>query len=1039
MTKIDTTPRANLFPRTRLVRALALSGAGTFALIAAAPAAAECTVDGMGNGSATNPSPGSTITCGAPLATEGVGGGADDVTVDILDESSAGLSTTGESAITLGNGATVTVGAAGQVVTSGDNALGMDLGDGAMVTVDGTVSTSGENSDAIKAGDMATIDVSGTVRTGGGTSNAINVGMGSTVNILAGGDVRTGNSNSSAILLRGDDATVNVMADALVTTSSGMSNPILAEGNGATIMVAGEVRSSSGNSDAIAVTGDMADITVADGGFVTAQSSGSDAIGVTGTGATITVERGGEVRVSSGNSAAIRAGEMATVNIAGTVGISSSSSQGVILGDGSTLNVQELGLIETSSSESQAVLVSADAMTATINVARDGMIDAVGAQAIVDMGMTDTEVTIDGMVFGGSSDPVIAMGGGNDTLIVNGTVRGSSASPVIDMGAGDDTTTINSNMTVEGPGVLVAGGTGDDTLNLANGEMYTSDQFTGNETVNNSNGGTYTVNDDQSMQTVNSDGEGSQTNVDEGGSVMSANSSNGGTTNVNEGGRATNTDTGNGGTTNVNNGGQVDNSRTRMGGTTNVNEGGMARNVSSDMGGTTNVNSGGMASLADGPGGGGAVNFRSGSSVETNAQANGMASQRQERAGVTFENGVTATVANSPFFTAQAAGTGITLTRGPNAFAQFATGRNTASVAAALDTIGATGNNPIIGSLVLANPIDVPAIYNNLTGELYASSALGFANAARGYADILLRRTATQTTSVEAARRAGTSVDAGEATSGPRIWLGGFGRTEDVDVEAGGLGFNTDSFGAAVGAEFAVSQGIVGGISVGYSAGQTDIERLGDRAKTESYHAGAYVGTNIAGADVGLSFAYGNHDADTTRIVRDADETFRTRGRFDGETYAISADAGYDIAVGTAAILAPVVSFNAIRVEGDFSEVGAGFLNQTGTVGDWLIYGGAGVELGGSFAQPSGNIIRPSVRVMYERAFEENIVLANSFNAAAGVPFAITGFGGDKDRVRASAGLAIGIDGGSISFNAETTQGSGISSYGGGVRLSVGF
>lgn len=1018
-----------------ITRSIMLSSAAIMAVAIASPAMAECSVTtGAGTGDA--PETGDTVTCSAPLDNSGISGGADDVTVDILDESSAGLSTSGESGVTLGSGATVTVGAAGQVVTQGDQALGLNLDNNAAVTVNGTVSTSGEGSPAIRTGLNSTVDVAGTVRTGGGTSPAISVDGGSTVNVNMGGDVRTGNSGSDAILLLGDGTTLNVNSGALVTTSSGMSSPVRATGNNAVINVAGDVRSSSGNADAIRVEGNMGTVTVSDGGFVTAQSSNSDAIDMAGTGGTVTVEEGGEVRISSGNSAAIRGGARGTVNIAGKVGISSSSSQGVVLGDQGTLNVRSTGMIGTSSSESQAVLIEESATTATVLIEERGMIDAVGAQAIVDRGMTDTTVTVNGTVFGGSSDPVIDLMGGDDTVIVNGTVRGTSANPVVDMGAGNDTTTINSATTVEGPGVLVASGDGDDTLNLANGVMYRSDQFTGAETVNASNGTQYTVNNDQPMQTVNVMGQNSQASVAMGGQVMNLNSSMGGSSTVEMGGSATNTSTGNGGTTNVNDGGSVDRSTTEAGGTTNVNDGGQASNVRSNMGGTVNVNSGGEANLEAGEGGGGSINFRSGSSTNMMASASGSSQIDQRIAGVNFENGSTVNVANSTFFTASAAGDTITLSRAADAFGGRANGRNQTAVANALDNIGSTGNNDVVAGLVLTAEDRVGETFDRLSGELFASTAQGFANSARGYTDIMLRRTAAQTSSSDGAMEENLASD-----GGLRFWLGGFGRDLSIDSgdadRIGGLGYDTDAYGAALGVEFNVGSSVVAGISGGYSSGETRIAALGDKAETFSYFAGAYAGTSLGGLNLGLAFSYGNHDSDTRRTVFAADNTFGTNGTFDGETYSFSADASFDLVASDNVVVAPVAVFNAVRVEGDFAEAGSGVFDQNGSVGKWLIYGGGGAEVAGIFTTAGGNVIRPSLMVTYERAFENDLNVTTAFSGAPNEPFSITGFGGGRDRVRGSLGLEVMLGRGSMSFTGETIQADGLSGYGGSVKFAM--
>ena len=623
------------------VAALALCSTALSLAMPAEVAFAECVVEGAPMANAAEPMSGQTINCENNLDNDGVvNRAANNVTVNIVAPA-GGISVTAQPGVALGDGATVDVAAGSNrpINTSGDNAPGISVGNGAAITVGGQVTTAGGTSAAIETGDMSTVTVSGTVRTGGGMSDAINVGAMSTVTLMDGARVATGNSNSNAVTLAGDGSTLEVMQGALVTTSSGMSNPVLVEGNNGTVNVLGDVRSSSGNSTAILATGDNATITVGETGFVTAQSSNSNAIESQGTGANIRVERGGEVVISSGNSVGIVSGAMGTVEIAGEVQASSSQSQGVVLGDMAELTIEEMGIISTSSSGSQAVLVDMGASTANITVNEGGEIDAVGAQAILDEGMTDTTVQVDGRVFGGASAPTMELGAGDDTVTIGttGVVEASSADPALTFGEGADTLSIMGTLT--GSGVLADLGAGMmDTLNLNNGGMFMSSQFRGAETVNTgaqsgAGGGmggmgggmamptTYSVNDAQPNQTVNT-GAGSTTNVQEGGSVGTLNTNAGGTSNVNQGGMAGTTNTREGGTTNVNEGGMAGTANTEAGGTTNINQGGAAETTNS-RGGTTNVNEGGTVGNANSEAGGTTNVNRGGSVTNANSGAGG--------------------------------------------------------------------------------------------------------------------------------------------------------------------------------------------------------------------------------------------------------------------------------------------------------------------------------------------------------------------------------------------------------------------------------
>ncbi len=522
--------------RLPIFTCLLISGALAPLTIVADSALADCVVEESTEESAqpgNNPTSGQTIVCANNLDSEGVNGpDANEVTVEI-EAPSGGISVTGQPGVLLGDEATVDVAGPGRPVsTSGDRAVAIEVLNGATITIEGVVSTSGGTSPGISTGDNAVITISGgTVRTGGSESPAITVGANATVEVTGNARIATGNSNSDGIVLSGENGTLTVAEEAIVTTSSGLSNPIQIDGANSTVNVLGNVRSSSGDATAILGTAQDLTISVKDGAVVTAQSSNSNAIEMTSTGAVITVENGGEVKISSGNSAAIISGSEATVEVDGTVSASSSASQGIVLGDRSSLTVQSRGVIETSSSESQAVLVGEMAESATITVERGGNIDAVGAQAIVDKGMTNTTVVVDGTVFGGSSEPVLDMGAGSDTVTVNGTVRATSASTVIDLGAGDDTLNDNSSQTIAGPGTLVSAGDGMDTLNINNGKPNNSSSYAGFETTNvgANNNPDDPANGRDSTLNVDDDQSGNQINAQSGGRV---NVRNGGTANV---------------------------------------------------------------------------------------------------------------------------------------------------------------------------------------------------------------------------------------------------------------------------------------------------------------------------------------------------------------------------------------------------------------------------------------------------------------------------------------------------------------------------
>ncbi len=1063
---------------------LLMAGVSTLALLGN-PAAAACT---LANGDAGNmPSSGATVTCANNLDNTGITApGANDVTVDVAGPG-GGISVTGTNGILLGTGATVTV--SGQsnrpVNTSGDTAAGIDVTSGATITVDGQVTTAGEASPAIRATDDATITIGtmGLAQTGGGQSPAVAVGANATVTIMGdgtmGGQATTGNSGSDAVVLGGMGSSLEVQSGARVTTSSGMSNPVQVDGANGTVTVAGDIRSSSGNASAILGTADGLTVTVRDGGFVTAQSSGSNAIEANGAMARVTVEQGGEIAISSGNSSAIVVGTGGMVQVDGTVKASSSQSQGIVLNDGAMLTVGPTGVIETSSSESQAVLVNESAMTATVTVDRGGNIDAVGAQALVDRGMTNTTVTVDGTVFGGSSDPVLDMGAGDDTVTVNGTVRGTSADPVILLGEGDDTLTDNSSTTVDGPGVLVDAGGGSDTLTLNNGKQNRSSQYAGFETTNVGRNGnpndpangmesSVTVDNDQSGNTVNAN-EGGSATVDQGGSVGNANARDGGSATVRNGGRADNVSSdGAGSSANVDNGGSAGRVSASNGGAANVGNGGRASSVSSDgagssasvdnggssdrvtasNGGATNVRSGGTANAgrADSSNGG-RVTFESGSNANISRNDFGGGGQTVDFGDTQFDGGSTLTVADSPFLRASSTGRNVRFDYGANAFENAATDPNARSAGRALDETVAA--NPAFlddrRAIATASTAEAPALLSDISGEVAAQAAAGGILAGQGFADGLrtggggagLPLTAATAPAGEA-RVFGQSVVVPAPAAvivrpvapvlrplaETRAWVAVQGGAFDID---GGPGADYDgtTLGGSLGIERGMALGpfrdATVGVGIGYS--QTDIDGRFRDGEADAYHVGVYADGTLGGFETSAALSY-------TRADIEAD------GGADGDGDIVNArvEAAFDVVnpVDTGFSLGPVGRLD--YTYADFDIDGAGPLN-TGLDGDFSqVVAGIGLRAG--VQGLAGSV---HAEVVYEHAFgDETLDLTGSLPGGSSFPVT-TGLLGE-DRVRVGLGADLDVsDRLTLGLRLDGTFGDDGDAQGGMIRAAFRF
>lgn len=978
-----------------------LGGALTPVIFTFTEVLAACVVQGS-NQPGNNPTSGQTIICADNLDTQGVNGpNATGVTVEI-QAPAGGISVTGQPGVILGDDATVTVAAPSRPInTQGDSAVGIDVLNGATITINGVVATAGEVSAGIAAGDRVIITIDdGTVRTGGGQSPSITIGSDSTVEVTGTSRIATGNSNSDAVVLAGEQSTLTVGTDAIVTTSSGMSNPVQVDGASSTVNVSGDVRSSSGDATAILGTATAQNlvINIRNGGVVTAQSSNSNAIEITSTGAVITVENGGEVRISSGNSAAIISGRGATVNIDGTVSASSSASQGVVLGDGSTLTVQSRGVIETSSSESQAVLIDDLASTATVNVERGGNIDAVGAQAIVDRGMTDTTVEVDGTVFGGSSEPVLDMGAGNDTITVNGTVRATSANPVIALGAGDDTLSDNSSQTIEGPGTLATGGSGMDTLNLNNGTANDSSRYSGFETVN--VGANSNPNDP-------ANGRGSTFNV-----------------------------------TNNQSGNQIN---PQSGGTVNVRDGGTIDLRADSGSGTGSGQQGGV------------INFEAGSTANVQS-ANQIGTQpSQEFTNTTFADGTR--VSASSEFVRGTASNNTSTGRGEIAlqsdFSNGARTENSAGFGSALNSLVASNIlssaqqaalNELIGQASTA--ADAEALLSQISGEIGAQAAASGLQAATQFNSVLLPANSSETrlSTFSSERPSAFIASSGlktsdssdssalaldsSATANNGVWVSGFGGFVDADTNPASTAFNSDTYGLAIGYDRDVAleniDAAMFGLGVGYS--DTDVDGIGDSVDVSAYSIGSYfeAARGPLTGNVAASYSYqdiGNSDAGIDGS---------------GNIFVASSEGFYNLSQDANFVVGPIGRLGATFGSYGGFNVGTDVLEVTYSDTDFSRFtAGLGVRVGGQ-TQTDIGLLLLNLDLLYEGVLGKETVqfdgqLANSAVSVA-APFA----NDDGFLVSAGAGLAFS-ENTSLGLRYAATLGDNVQSHRGEIRLSIQF
>ncbi|MGD1899209.1 MAG: autotransporter domain-containing protein [Phormidesmis sp.] len=929
--------------------------------------------------SGNRPESGDTVICADGNDAQGVYSlDADNVTVQIQGPE-GGIEVAGElPGIVLANGAKITVeGPNRPITTAGDSAPAIVVQDGATITINGIVSTAGENSAGITTGSNAKITIrEGTVSTSGAASTASATGSTSAIDLIGTAQVSTSSANATAILLAGENSNLDVGATASVTTAGSGANPVRVEAANGEVTVSGAVSSAAQSASAVLSNAENTVVNVAAGGVVSTQGAAANAIEIRSTGAKITVSAGGEVSVFASDAAAVVSGRNATVNVAGKVSAAAADSQGVVVGDGSSLSVQGGGAVTTSSSGAQAVVVEETASSATITIESGGQIAAAGA-AVVDNGATNTTLEIGGQVSGGGSGSVIALGAGSDTVTVNGSVTSNSESPVIDLGEGDDILNDNSSQPISGPGQLASGGGGTDTLNLNNGKPNDSADYSGFEATNvGSNttagdpafgqGSTYNVTDDQS---------GNRITVDPGSQV------------------------------NVQGDGRID--------------------LRSDA-------AGGM--------GGGVTAFEPGATANIQTENTTGTQPTQEFSNTTFAEGTR--VASSSNFVRGVASNNATTGRGEIAiqsdFTNQIEAENVSMFGAALNAITDSGlltaeQQVTLNELIsqASTPDDAKALLSDMAGEVRAHAAATGVRVATLFNSVLL----PSSTRVDS-RRSDISIISETSDNplndttaiGNGAWISGFGGLLDAEEDDLSTGFDSNTYGIAVGYDRAVNVGESGkavfGAGVGY--GSTNVNGISDSADVTTYSLGAYFEGNSGPLAAHVAASYNSQN-----ISGDGEDS--SGGVFVAEAegfYNLRSDA--KLAVGPIGRLSGAFgSYSGFDTDSDTFKVSYDSADVS------QLMAGLGVRVGGQ-SQVDVGLLSLNLDLLYETALSDDTVqfdgqLAGN-DVSIGSPFANS----NGLYIGAEAALSIS-ERTAVGFRYQGNLGDSIQSHTGEIKFSVLF
>ena len=348
--------------------------------------------------------------------------------------------------------------------------------------------------------------------------------------------------------------------------------------------------------------------------------------------------------------------------------------------------------------------------------------------------------------------------------------------------------------------------------------------------------------------------------------------------------------------------------------------------------GTTGVAGGNVTAT------GGSLNVASGADLGLEVNANGFVS-----------NGAVFTIAKGTAGTVATLGA-ITDDSFVLAFAQTGTGNSTLQVVATrenslidgalsgnggvlagiLEALGASGDANADQLLILGALDSLPdqAAVDEALTDLTPDTGGGAVSGAAGAANAGGLQIGGRFVALQLAMANGSGIAAGDHTPDGGVWGQFYGNFADADQRGGINGYDADTFGVIVGADFTPFSGNenfrLGG-ALSYADTDVDAQdaRVGDETEIDSWSPYLY-GTYATGkwfVDGRLAAAFSDYDS--TRRIAFLGAT--ANGDFDGEQYSADLTFGYNIPIGEKAFLIPIagISYWHMDIDG-FTETGAG-------------------------------------------------------------------------------------------------------------------
>ncbi len=263
------------------------------------------------------------------------------------------------------------------------------------------------------------------------------------------------------------------------------------------------------------------------------------------------------------------------------------------------------------------------------------------------------------------------------------------------------------------------------------------------------------------------------------------------------------------------------------------------------------------------------------------------------------------------------------------------------------------------------------------------------------------------------------------------IFVNGTVSFGDKDATNDETGFDVDTYGVTVGADYRLTDQLVLGASFSYTRQESDFDNSAGDLDADAY-TGSIYGTFYATDRFFIDgiFSYGGLDYDSSRKIVYANATDTIDSEADGDTdgsqYALSIGAGYDLDHG-ALTVSPLVRVDYIETDIDkFSEDGGdGWALRYGSQTVKSLTTALGGQVSYALSLPWG-VIQPQGRLEWVHQFEDDSrTITSSFVGDPNVNrFSVPTDSPDRDYFALGFGVSSVFQGGTQAFlNYETVLG----------------